>query len=278
MRKFRIAFKCMAVLIALALVIPLASCGEEAPATTLPETGVSTPTQTTPPRTGQTATLSEASGDVQMLELGAEDWYAASTGVKLYAGDSLKTGDDGYALVIFHEGSVMELEANTEIQIEELDTSSSGSTTVKIKQIVGNALSRVEQLADSASTYEVEMPAGTAVVRGTNFWTKVFEGIGLSCISTLCANLDIDCEPILNGQDGGHCVRLYGGGQYSDTFVDICQKMEGCCWPGQPPSGPFYSDPNDDPSNWNDPGSSGGGSCDYYIPYDFYDTMDSPYP
>jgi hypothetical protein len=277
MKKSSIAFRTIAVIIALALIMPLASCGEEEATTTVPQTGTSTPTQTTVARTGQTATISEASGDVQMLEAGAEDWYAASSGMKLYTGDSLKTGDDGYALVVFHEGSVMELETNTEIQIVELDTSSSGSTTVRIKQIVGNAMNRVEQLLDSASTYEVEMPAGTAVVRGTNFWTKVFEGIGLSCLATLCQDDDVDCKPIPNGQDGDHCVRLYGTGQYSNTFVDVCQKMEACCWPGQPPAGPFHRDPNDDPANWLEPGGSG---YSYDIdcpdqPYDLYDFPDS---
>jgi hypothetical protein len=146
-------------------------------------------------------------------------------------------------LIVFFDGSVMEVEADSEISVEELSTASgTGSTTVRIFQAVGNTINRVEQLIDSSSKYEVETPAGSAVVRGTIFNSKVYP-YGLSCINTQ----DEDDK-------GTHCVYFTGSGK----TVEVCQRMKSCCWPGSPPSNPFFADPNDDSANWGEGGGSSG--------------------
>ena len=48
-----------------------------------------------------------------------------------------------------------------------------GSTSIHLKQLVGHTVNRVQKLVDSASEYEVETPAGSAVVRGTAFKSYV---------------------------------------------------------------------------------------------------------
>jgi hypothetical protein len=193
---------------------------------------------------------------VLVQKAGSANWSDAAAGMKLATGDGLHTGIDGYALIVFHEGSVMEIEADSEIVIEELSTSDTGSTTIRIKQLFGNAVNRVEQLTDSASKYEVDTPAGTAVVRGTNFITRVLKGLGLSCVITLCEDDDEDCEPVTDSSKGEHCVVFTANG----VPVDVCQGMKACAWPGSPPAAPDYADPKDDPRNLDDNSGSSSSS------------------
>jgi hypothetical protein len=203
------------------------------------------PTATTPAEpTGETGTLSGLEGDVQVLRQGASAWEAAISGMKIGTGYSLKTGSDGYVLITFFDGSVMELEAGTEISIEELSKTSGGSTTVRIGQVLGNTVNRVENLVDSASTYAVETPAGSAVVRGTIFEMQVglYGSVHHTCINTQD-----------QGDSEDHSVDFTGGG----ATVKVPEEKSSCCWEGGQPGSPFYTDPADDPYQ----GDGGGGGC-----------------
>jgi hypothetical protein len=94
--------------------------------------------------------------------------------MKLYAGDSVKTGGNGTTEVIFFEGSIMEVEADSETLVSEMTIApNTGSTSIRLQQIVGHTVNRVQKLVDSSSKYEVDTPAGSAVVRGTAFKSYV---------------------------------------------------------------------------------------------------------
>jgi len=151
---------------ALALLAAVAACGGG---------GEAGPTPTPSPGE-QTTTISAPSGEVLVMKAGTEAWVDGVSGMKLGAGDSLKTGTDGHVLLLFFEGSVMEVEAGTEVNIGELDVvEDTGSTLIRLQQAVGSTLNRVHQLVDPASSYEVEAPAGVAAVRGTVFAVDVDE-------------------------------------------------------------------------------------------------------
>jgi len=144
-------FGVLAVILLVAATIPLIGCGRGGNQSPMPSP-IPTSTATAVP-TGEAGTLSDLEGDVQVLRSGASVWIAAASGMKIGVGDSLKTGADGYVLITFFDGSVMEVEADTQISVDELAVSSGGSTTVRINQVVGNTLNRVENLIDSSSTY-----------------------------------------------------------------------------------------------------------------------------
>jgi hypothetical protein len=132
------------------------------------------------------ATISSPSGEVMVQRSNNEpgNFIPASAGMKVEMGDRVKTGEGSSALIIFFDGSVMELGANSDINIEELNLAQgTGSTTVRLKQLFGNTVNRVQKLVDSSSTYEVETPAGVAVVRGTTFNLEV-EQSGYTVLST----------------------------------------------------------------------------------------------
>jgi hypothetical protein len=157
MRKNQTVFSGIVFLAILALLTPLIGCGGKAEAVPTP-----------------TATVSSLSGEVLVQEEGSADWIAAALGMKLNGGDRIKTGDNGTAEIIFFEGSLIEIGEKSEILISELSiTGSDGTTTITLQQSIGHSINRVKKLVNSSSSYEVDTPAGTAVVRGTIFKTYV---------------------------------------------------------------------------------------------------------
>jgi hypothetical protein len=120
--------------------------------------------------------LSITEGNVSVMKAGTGSWLEAQVGMSLETGDSVKTGDDSSAIITFFDGSTIELQAGTEIEIASLDISTdTGSTTITLKQTIGNTISRVVKLVDPASRYEVETPTGVAAVRGSVMQVYVIE-------------------------------------------------------------------------------------------------------
>jgi hypothetical protein len=120
--------------------------------------------------------LSITEGNVSVMKAGTASWIEAQAGMSLEAGDSIKTGDDSNAEITFFDGSTIELQAGTEIEITSLDISTgTGSTTIILEQTIGNTISRVTKILDPASRYEVETPTGVAGVRGSVMQVYVIE-------------------------------------------------------------------------------------------------------
>jgi hypothetical protein len=236
-------FKWLSVILVIAVMIPAIGCGKKAAQVPTP-TPTAIPTATTPAEpTGQTGSLSSVTGDVQVSRQGAAAWIAATSGMKIWTGDSLKTGSNGYVLITFFDGSVMEVNAGTEISVEELSQSSGGATTVRIQQTIGNTINRVQNLVDSSSTYEVETPAGSAVVRGTIYSVDVNDvGALTTCVETIDENDTVE-----------HSVAFSNGG----IAVNVIENFVSCCVEGGVPQTPTYADPNNDPSTFENGGDGG---------------------
>jgi hypothetical protein len=201
---------CITLLLTLALLIPLTGCGG----------GGSANGEPTPTSKARSCTVSSPSGDVQVQISGAETWEQASAGMKLNEGDRVKTGNDGKVLLLFFEGSAMEIEADSNVLIGELSIAAgTGSTSVRLTQMLGNTINRVSKLVDSASEYEVETPAGSAVVRGTVFKVHVKED----------GNTTVGCEE-------GDVIFSAAGEE-----VAVSEGMESSASPGETPSEPVYT-------------------------------------
>src|SRR4030042_5970320 len=89
------------------------------------------------------ATLNKVSGQVALQKYSTSAWVSASAGTSLQIGDRIRTGAESSALIIFFEGSVTELQADTEIRIHEM-RQEAGSNTAKIREEIGTTSSRVE--------------------------------------------------------------------------------------------------------------------------------------
>ena len=87
--------------------------------------------------------------------------------MSLEEGDIIKTGDDPGAEITFFDGSTVELQPGTEVEIASLAITGTDSTTVTLEQTIGATISRVVNIIDPASRYEVGTATGAAVVRGS---------------------------------------------------------------------------------------------------------------
>jgi VCBS repeat-containing protein len=101
------------------------------------------------------------------MRAGTDSWAKAEVGMSVEDGDVIKTGDDSSAEITFFDGSTIELQPGTEVEIASLDIADSGSTTIGLEQTIGATISRVTSIIDPASSYEVETATGVAAVRGS---------------------------------------------------------------------------------------------------------------
>jgi len=91
----------------------------------------------------------------------------------LEAGDKVRTDASGKATITFFEGSTVELNGDTALSLQELGINADQSTVVRIKQDIGETMSRAKKLIDTGDRYEIETPAAVAAVRGTVMFVKV---------------------------------------------------------------------------------------------------------
>ncbi|MGH2490517.1 MAG: FecR family protein, partial [Candidatus Limnocylindria bacterium] len=114
---------------------------------------------------------------------GTTAFVAAADGDIVNTGDRVQTADRSHALVTFFDGSTLEIEPATTVQIEEASSAASGAISIRIAQTIGRTWSSVQKLTHADSKFELRTPALTAAVRGTGFITEVL-GDGTSSVQT----------------------------------------------------------------------------------------------
>lgn len=107
--------------------------------------------------------------------VGDQEFAPAEDGTTLRTGDRVKTAGESYAVITFFEGSTIELEPETEVLIQQLQSADDPSVTpaIAMKQFLGTSWSRVVKLSDPANRYEIETPSALVLVRGTLVETRV---------------------------------------------------------------------------------------------------------
>ncbi len=141
-------------------------------------------------------TLSAIEGDVSVMKAGTDNWTEGEVGMSLEVGDAVKTGEDSRAEITFFDGSTVELQPGTEVEIVSLDVAAdSGSTTITLEQTIGATISRVVNIIDPASSYEVETESGAAAVRGSVLVVCVTED-GTSWIANKEGNIWIRAQGV----------------------------------------------------------------------------------
>lgn len=118
----------------------------------------------------QTSTVVQAqliieSGTVQVKQDGGS-WTFAENGMLLSQSYSVKTGDNTSASIILFESSIIRLDSNTEITLQEMIQQA--ETSIKIHQDSGRTWNSVLKIS-GIDDYEVQTPTTIASVRGTAF-------------------------------------------------------------------------------------------------------------
>ncbi len=161
------------------------------------------------------AIFSTSGGNVSVMKAGTGSWVEAEVGMSLGPGDYIKCGGNSSAEITFLDGSTIELQAGTELEVVSLNISTeTGSSTIGLKQTIGSIIFRVTKIVDPASQYDVETPAGVVAVRGSAVQITVTDNG-----TTWACNLEGDIWAVAQG-----------------TELQIPQGQ--CCViiPGQPPA------------------------------------------
>ena len=155
--------------------------------------------------------LSITEGNVFIKKSGVGEWTKAESGTSLKANDIIKADDKSRVVISFFEGTIIELEPGTQIEVTRLDLArDSGSTTIKLRQQVGRTISRVTKLTDSASRYEIETPAGVAAVRGTTMFVIVSQD-GTTAVGNADGAVFVSAQGVeVEIPEGMHCVIVPG--------------------------------------------------------------------
>lgn len=96
-------------------------------------------------------------------------WVNAQRAQQLFSSDTLRTGDDGHAVVQFLDNSIARLKPNTELVVTG-ESNSANSTSARIAVDIGEILLNV---TGQQSTYEVATPSAVAAVKGTSFVSQI---------------------------------------------------------------------------------------------------------
>jgi hypothetical protein len=107
-------------------------------------------------------------------------------------GDQVAISDDGEGLLTFFEGTETRLVAGTMITVDEL-SAEQGAQKVSLSISAGQAMNTVAPMVDADSRFDVNTPAATIVVRGTNFIVFVRPN-DLTQVATLEGLVDVSAQ------------------------------------------------------------------------------------
>jgi len=168
-----------------------------------------------PGQSGESCMLtifSTSGGNVSVMKAGTGNWIAAQVGMCLEPEDIIKSGNSSNAEITCLDGSTIEIQAGTKIEVV-LATTENSSTTIVLNQTIGSIIFRVIKIIDPASRYEVQTPTGEAVVRGSAMLVRVIEDG-----TTWVTNLEGDIWAVAQGVE-----------------LQIPQGQQCIISPGQPP-------------------------------------------
>jgi len=197
-------------------------------------------------------TLSVVAGMVEIQSADSTIWQEGVDGMALENGDRVKTAPQSMALLAFFEGSTLELEANTEVEIDRVEYVEKERTVIIVKQWLGTTWSRVVELTHPGSCYEIQTPSACAFVRGTSFVTTVND-TGSTQVFVAEGLVTVAAQGVEASVPAGHEVGVESGSAPSQPTASTGP-------PGQSDVGPPGQGPEGDgPPGQSDVGPPGQG-------------------
>jgi hypothetical protein len=144
-------------------------------------------------RAASAATILSILGGTASVARGTAAFSPAADGDIVNDGDRVQTAADSHALVTFFDGSTLEIEPATTVQIDEAQTAASGAISIRISQTLGRTWASVQRLTRADSKFEVRTPMLTAAVRGTGFITEVLAD-GTSTVRTTDGIVEVTAQ------------------------------------------------------------------------------------
>jgi hypothetical protein len=120
-------------------------------------------------RTEFAAVLGSCTGEVEIVQASSGAPVGPVPGLKLVARDRVRTGADGTAVLVFVDGSALELVPETEFTVRAIECTRSGRRTWSFWLAKGGVIARVSGLFGGRSRAIVCTPGAVTAVRGTGY-------------------------------------------------------------------------------------------------------------
>lgn len=132
------------------------------------------------------ARLAAAGGSVELIRADGSRKAQVTEGAEIRLGDSLRTGADSTATVVFADGSVLTLYGGSEMRFDHLSAhGETGMVDSRVHLIEGRLDTRVRPAAGPGSRFEIQTPSAISAVRGTEYRAAVQDGAQVSNIEVL---------------------------------------------------------------------------------------------
>ncbi len=123
-----------------------------------------------------TASLVRLKGVVQTRLIDEAQWQPASLNQLLGRKHSVRTGTASGARLLFFDVSTVDLEAETEVSIVQVSKRRGGQAVDVVLEVVfGKTAVRAVRFVDPSSSFRVDTPTASTVVRGARFTVEVAE-------------------------------------------------------------------------------------------------------
>lgn len=126
------------------------------------------------------AQVFSVSGTVEFAGPGSSSYAPLKKGQILDIGSTVRTGDDGVAVLVTTPGSAVQLGNNSILKINKLAFAKSGSDVTQRTAVLQLTSGVVSALIDPSTPkitdFQVQTPEGAAAARGTFYAVLVYEG------------------------------------------------------------------------------------------------------
>jgi hypothetical protein len=116
----------------------------------------------------QGATVTVLRGEIAVIRPDGSAVQPAPSGTTVGPGDEIRTIARASALITFFSGTEIELGAETILVVEQLSRDGN-KVDISLKQVLGSTVNRVQTLAGTGSSYQIQAGGAVALVRGTTF-------------------------------------------------------------------------------------------------------------
>src|SRR5215468_5125208 len=112
------------------------------------------------------ATFSVVAGTVEVQRAGRGDWQPAAVGSPVFADDSVRTGPNGFAKLVFIDDVVLDLGSTSELVVEQY-AAGRGTRRSLLHLTQGAIETWVAGYSAEGSRFEIETPTAVVRVQGT---------------------------------------------------------------------------------------------------------------
>jgi len=126
------------------------------------------------------ATVFQVAGTAESAAPGSASYSPLTKGEELPVGTTIRTGDDGSAVITTTPGSAINVAANSKLKLNALAFAKSGSDVTQreahIELSSGVVTALIDPSTPKITDFRIQTPQGGAAARGTFYAVAVYQG------------------------------------------------------------------------------------------------------